>query len=260
MQLYILIYAKVFCRNVQLSKKNRIRIYVQNELEKDNVVVCDEKQSHYLLNVMRLKINDEVYAFDGKNGEFCCLIEKTDKKKCELRVVSKYNDFVKSSDLWLLFSVLKKDNTDFVIEKATELGVGKIIPVITDFTSNSKPRTERLKLLAIEASEQSRRQNVPQIDECIELRNLLSNWDQSRKLIYLDESLKSESAKSQMPKCIAPAAVLVGPEGGFSEKELEILRSLDYAYGVSLGKTILRAETAAISAISLWQAIVGDWQ
>ncbi|MBQ2811300.1 MAG: 16S rRNA (uracil(1498)-N(3))-methyltransferase [Alphaproteobacteria bacterium] len=243
-----------------MSKKNRIRIYVETDLKENTEVVCDEKQAHYLLNVMRLKIGDEVYAFDGKNGEFCCHIANVGKKNCVLKVAQKFCDFFESPDLWLLFAILKKDNTDFVVEKATEIGVKKIVPVITDYTSNSKPRDERLKTLVVEASEQSRRQDLPQVEECMTLKELLRMWDKSRKLIYLDESLSSQSAIVQMPKCESPAAILVGPEGGFSQKELEILRSLDYSYGVSLGKTILRAETAAVAALSLWQALAGHWQ
>ncbi|MBQ8869892.1 MAG: 16S rRNA (uracil(1498)-N(3))-methyltransferase [Alphaproteobacteria bacterium] len=243
-----------------MSKKNRIRIYVETDLKENIKVVCDEKQAHYLLNVMRLKIGDEVYAFDGKNGEFCCRIVSVGKKNCVLRIEQKFCDFFESQDLWLLFAILKKDNTDFVVEKATEIGVKKIVPVVTDYTSNSKPRTERLKTLVTEASEQARRQDLPQVAECITFKELLKMWDKSRKLIYLDESLGSKSAIEQMPKCEPPVAILVGPEGGFSQKELEILRSLDYSYGVSLGKTILRAETAVVAALSLWQALAGNWQ
>ncbi len=243
-----------------MSKKNRIRIYVNTELNVGSELVCDEKQSHYLLNVMRLTIGDKVFVFNGKDGEFCAVIIEQAKKKCRLKVESKYRDFEKSADVWLLFAILKKDNTDFVVEKATELGVGKIIPIISEYTSSSKTRTERLQSIAIEASEQCRRQDIPEVLPDIELKKLLKNWDENRKLIYLDESLKSLPCKEQMPKCTAPIAILTGPEGGFSEKELEILRNLNYTYGISLGKRILRAETASICAIACWQAYSGDWQ
>lgn len=243
-----------------MSKKNRIRLYINSELNVGSELVCDEKQSHYLFHVMRLAIDEDVYVFNGKDGEFCAKIIEQAKKKCTLKVESKYCDFEKSPDMWLLFAILKKDNTDLVVEKATELGVRKIIPVISEYTSNSKTRTERLQSIAIEASEQCRRQDVPEVLSEIELKKLLATWDKNRKLIYLDESLKSLPCKEQMPKCESPVAILTGPEGGFSEKELEILRNLDYAYGISLGKRILRAETASICAMACWQAYNGDWQ
>lgn len=251
---------KFFKEQINLSKKNRVRIYVDTSLQIDGNITCDEKQSHYLLNVMRLSEGDEVFVFNGKDGEFCCKVESAQKKKCVLRVSSKFCDFVQQADFWLLFAPLKKDNTDFVVEKATELGVRKIVPIISEYTSNTKVRIDRLKMQVIEAAEQSRRQDIPEINQVTELKKLLANWDEKRKLIYLDESLKSQTAIEQIPKCHAPVAILVGPEGGFSEKELEILRKKEYAYGVSLGKTILRAETAAIAALACWQAISGDWQ
>ncbi len=235
-------------------------MYVNNELDINTRLVCDEKQAHYLLNVMRLTVGNEVFVFNGKDGEFCSEIETAQKKKCVLKVVSKYCQYCDTQDVWLVFAVLKKDNTDLVVEKATELGVRKIIPVITEYTSNSKTRTDRLQAISIEASEQCRRQDVPKVCECTDLQKLLSNWDKNRKLIYLDESLKSGSAQEQMPKCKAPVAILTGPEGGFSEKELEILRNLDYTFGVSLGNRILRAETAVIASLSCWQSYAGDWQ
>lgn len=242
-----------------MSKKNRIRIYVQTELFVGQKVICDDKQSHYLLNVMRLKIGDEIYVFNGKDGEYCAKIESVYKKTCELNVSKKYGEYVQSPDVWLLFAPLKKDNTDFVVEKATELGVRRLIPIITEYTSNLKPRTERLKLQVIEASEQCRRQDIPEVSEAETLQKTISSWDTSRKLVYLDESMQSKPIKEQIQLCNAPIAILVGPEGGFSEKELEILRKLDYSYGVSLGKRILRAETAAIAAIAIWQSCMGDW-
>ncbi|MBQ7303904.1 MAG: 16S rRNA (uracil(1498)-N(3))-methyltransferase [Alphaproteobacteria bacterium] len=249
-----------FLRYKYLSKKNRIRIYIDAPIEIGQQLECDEKQSHYLLNVMRLVVGDDVYVFNGKNGEFCCKIEIAQKKRCVLRVVSLFAQYEQSPDIWLLFAPIKKDCMDFVIEKSTELGVVKILPVITEYTINSNVKVERLQYQAIEASEQCRRQDIPLVYEAKKLEQVLLNWDENRKIIYLDESLKSASAKLQMVKCAQKAAILVGPEGGFSEKELEFLKYLYYTYGVTLGKRILRAETAAIAALSCWQALAGDWQ
>lgn len=243
-----------------MSKKNRIRMYIDNVLEVGTQLFCDEKQAHYLLNVMRLNVGDEVFVFNGKDGEFSTEVVDVQKKKCVLKVVSKLCEYSQCPDVWLLFAPLKKDNTDFVVEKATELGVRKIIPVITEYTSNQKVKLERMILQVTEASEQCRRQDVPMVCREENLQKVLQNWDKNRKLIYLDESLKSKPAQEQMPKCKAPVAILVGPEGGFSEKELEMLRNLDYTYGVSLGNRILRAETAAVASLACWQSYAGDWQ
>lgn len=243
-----------------MSKKNRIRIYVDADLYTGGIVVCSEAQAHYLLNVMRLQTGNDVYVFNGRDGEFKSVIAQCGKKKCALRVETLFKTFENSPDVWLLFAPLKKDQTDFVIAKAVELGVSEIIPVITEYTSTTKMRTDRLHTLAIEAAEQSRRQDVPLLREAAELNKILNDWPAERTLFYLDESGNSGSAAEIMPQFSAPAALLVGPEGGFSEKELEFLKNLPYTYGISLGKRILRAETAVVAGLSCWQALCGDWR
>ncbi len=243
-----------------MSKKNRIRIYVDADLYTGGIVVCSEAQAHYLLNVMRLQTGNDVYVFNGRDGEFKSVIAQCGKKQCALRVETLFKTFENSPDVWLLFAPLKKDQTDFVIAKAVELGVSEIIPVITEYTSTTKMRTDRLHTLAIEAAEQSRRQDVPLLREAAELNKILNDWPAERTLFYLDESGNSGSAAEIMPQFSAPAALLVGPEGGFSEKELEFLKNLPYTYGISLGKRILRAETAVVAGLSCWQALCGDWR
>ena len=243
-----------------MSKKNRIRIYVDADLYTGGIVVCSEAQAHYLLNVMRLQTGNDVYVFNGRDGEFKSVIAQCGKKQCVLRVETLFKTFENSPDVWLLFAPLKKDQTDFVIAKAVELGVSEIIPVITEYTSTTKMRTDRLHTLAIEAAEQSRRQDVPLLREAAELNKILNDWPAKRTLFYLDESGNSGSAAEIMPQFSAPAALLVGPEGGFSEKELEFLKNLPYTYGISLGKRILRAETAVVAGLSCWQALCGDWR
>lgn len=243
-----------------MSKKNRIRLFTEEKLITGTKIACTVNQAHYLQNVMRVKLNDEVYIFNGKDGEFCAKLIETGKKSCVLLVTEKFKNFEPCPDIWLLFAPLKKENNDFTIQKAVELGVTKIIPVITEYTSNSKIRTERLNLQMIEAAEQCRRVDLPQAEEPIKLSDLLNNWDKGRKLLYMDETGAGNTAGELLPQCSAPAAILIGPEGGFSEKELETLRKLPYTYGISLGKRILRAETAAISALALWQTFCGDWQ
>lgn len=161
--------------------------------------------------------------------------------------------------MWLLFAPVKKDRTDFVIEKATELGAGKIIPVITRHTITDKVRVERLRAQAAEAAEQSRRVEVPEIGAPVRLEKLLADWDPARRLFFMDESGRGRPAAEAFGEYQGPAALLVGPEGGFAEEELNGLRSRPFARAVSLGPLILRAETAAAAALSVWQAISGLW-
>lgn len=243
-----------------MSKKNRIRLYVQSPLKEGENISCFDDTHHYLINVMRRRLGDEVYVFNGQDGEFCSTICAINKKDCVLKLGKQVHLFSAAPDVWLLFAPLKKDNTDFVVAKAVELGVSKIVPVMTEYTSSDKIRLERLEAQAIEAAEQSRRQDVPEVAPLVALNSLLAAWPADRKLIYLDETGFGSTAAEVLPKCSAPAALLVGPEGGFSEKELEFLRNLEYTHGMSLGKRILRAETAAVAALACWQAFCGDWK
>ncbi len=243
-----------------MSKKNRIRIYISTQLEVGGVIACLPEQAHYLVNVLRVKAGDEVYVFNGRDGEFGTIVTALGKKECRLEVKSKYQEFAQSPDVWILFAPLKKDNTDWVIEKATELGVSKICPVITEYTNAAKVRPERLRAQIIEAAEQSRRQDIPELKETESLQHVLQNWQSGRKLFYLDETGGGAGIAGVLKNNAGPAAFLVGPEGGFSEKELEILQESKYTCAITLGKRILRAETAVVSALSCWQAVCGDWK
>ena len=218
-----------------------------------------EEQSRYLASVMRVSPGAEIFLFDGKNGEFVAEVTNVGKKRVCLTVKQKTKDFERTEDIWLLFAPIKKDCTDFVIEKSTELGIDRIIPVITKHTISEKVRTERYKAQAIEASEQSRRLTVPTIEEPRKLDKVIENWDNSRYLFFMDETGKGDAAVRAFMQNKGAAAILVGPEGGFTEEELNKLRHCPFARAVSLGPLILRAETAVISALSIWQAVNGNW-
>lgn len=240
---------------------SNIRLFVDNpNLNKGDSIILNEKQSHYITNVMKLKTGELLHIFNGKDGEFSAQIMKSDKKKSELYIDTKTKNFTSSPDLWLLFAPLKKDCTDIVIQKSTELGVSRIIPTITKNTITNTVRTDRFELQALEASEQCGRVDVPTIEKAESLNNIIKNWNKERKLILLDETGNGQSAIDTLKNLSGPCAILIGPEGGFDKKELETLRNLEYTHSISLGARILRAETAAIAAISCWQAICGDWK
>ena len=244
-------------------RKSKIRLFVEQDLAKTKCFNLDEKQTHYLFNVMKLEQGDEIVCFDNKNGEFIIEIVSISKKTCSVEIVEKTKDFVLAPDISLYFAPVKKDNTDFIIQKATELGVRRIVPTITARTITEKARKDRFIAQSIEAAEQSRRVDIPEVEDAISLEKVLSSWDKKRILFFMDETLNGQdilSVFSNKEYHHQPCAILVGPEGGFSDDELKTLRKLDFAKPVSLGKRILRAETAVIAALSCWQAILGDWK
>ncbi|MEL6414644.1 MAG: 16S rRNA (uracil(1498)-N(3))-methyltransferase [Pseudomonadota bacterium] len=236
------------------------RLYTPKPLAEGEEISLPADQSRYLTRVMRLEAGAIVRAFNGADGEWQCTLAGTPKS---VALVPQQQVRLQSSspDLKLLFAPIKKARTDFIIEKATELGVRTIQPVFTQYSQSNRVRIDRFESLAIEAAEQSERMDVPQIHEARALPKLLSEWDASRPLIFCDESPQAISLATYSKQLNEkPAAILVGPEGGFSPKEWEMLRSLDFVMPITLGPRILRAETAVVSALSLWQSLVGDWQ
>ena len=239
---------------------SKIRLYTEATLKEGIELELNETQSRYLSVVMRVSVGEEVFLFDGKNGEFSSTVIKISKKAVVLLVRQKTKEFMPTSDVWLLFAPIKKDRTDFIVEKATELGVDKIIPVITRYTISEKVRTDRFLAQAIEASEQSRRLSIPKIGDPCKLDILLKEWDSRRRLYYMDETGGGKAAADIFSEYKGPVGLLIGPEGGFSEEELNKLRKCAFARAVSLGPLILRAETAVVSSLSIWQAISGNWR
>lgn len=236
------------------------RLYIKESLAPEKIVILDEAQSHYLKNVVKMSSQDTVSCFDGQNGEFSTSILNIGKKNITLKIADKIKPFYACPDIWLLFAPLKKDCTDFVIEKATELGCRRILPVITEHTNTINIKIDRYLAQSIEAAEQCRRTDIPEIAAPQTLDTLLTNWDAQRTLFYMDETLKSPSFYTVLQNNQTnKAAVLIGPEGGFSPHELAALHNTSFARGATLGPRILRAETAALAALSCWQLISGDW-
>jgi 16S rRNA (uracil1498-N3)-methyltransferase len=237
------------------------RIYTKEFLSPQKDILLSEEQTHYLKNVVKYSVGDTLSCFDNQNGEFSCQIMELNKKGTLLKVLQKTKEFYLCPDIWLLFAPLKKDKTDIVIEKATELGCRKIIPVITQYTNTTNIKTERYIAQSIEAAEQCRRTDLPIITQPQTLSDLLANWNSSRTLFFMDETLNSEPFYNLLQtNPNKKVAILIGPEGGFSPNELSILRKLPFAHGATLGPRILRAETAALAALSCWQMIAGDWR
>ena len=236
-----------------------VRMFFENFIEDEKSFSADEKQCNYLFNVLRLKTGDLIRVFNGKTGEYEAKIVEAGKKKCLLEAVRKIKDFEQSPDIWLLFAPLKKDNTDMVIQKATELGVRRIMPVITRYTNSEKIRIERFVAQSIEAAEQCRRLDVPEISAPQKLPDVLQNWDNERTLFFLNERGNDKNILQKMREHSGKGAILIGPEGGFCEDEIKKVLENQKVCDISLGNRILRAETAAIAALSCWQAVNGDW-
>ncbi len=237
-----------------------IRLYVDNELSLNKELALATSSSHYLCNVMRCREGDSIKCFNSQDGEFLCRICKADKKQTIICAYEQTRTPQTESDLWLLFAPLKKDKTDFVIEKAVELGVSRIVPIITAYTNSDKVKLERFTMQAVEAAEQCERLSVPTICQPQKLNEILKNWDTSRELFFMDERRQGQGVVRvfQTTNC-NKAAILIGPEGGFSDEEASMLNNLEYVKNINLGPRILRAETAVAASLAIYQACCGDW-
>lgn len=239
-----------------------IRLYVAPPLAKQTQIELDADQAHYVNNVMRLQVGDTVALFNGQDGEWHGVIQEARKKRCRLEVQTHTRDQIGCPDLWLVFAPIKKQRLDFIVEKATELGVEALQPVLTKRTITSRIRTDRLHAQVIEAAEQCERLNIPVVKEALSLQQLVNDWPQERRLFVLNEHGGAQPIHQglQQAKPEEPAAFLVGPEGGFDPSELDLLLKLPFVTPLSIGPRILRADTAALAALSCWQSIHGDWQ
>lgn len=244
---------------MSVKKNIKYRVYLHTPICEGEICSPNEEQAHYLLHVLRLTNGDIIKVFDGASGEYTAEITQCTKKSCQLLIKEKIREQTHSPDVWLLFAPVKKDKTDFILAGATELGVSKIIPTITQRTVCERIKKERFEAQVIEASEQSRRLDIPSVMPAQELNKVIENWPEDRILFFMDETGNGENVLSSFDAKGKKAAILVGPEGGFSEDELNLLRKKNFTKAVSLGPRILRAETAVFAALSCWQAACGDW-
>ena len=234
------------------------RLCVNALLDADEEIVIDAAQANYLVRVLRLKAGAQVKLFDDRTGEWLAELAHIGKRDAVLRVAGKLKEREQTPDLWLCFSPIKKGRIDWLVEKACELGVSKLVPIKTQRTIIGKIKPDRLKAHIIEAAEQCERTALPELGDLTPLDRLLADWPENRTLFYAAER-GGGSFRQALVAHDGPAAILIGPEGGFTDTEDSAIGALPQTAPVSLGPRILRADTAAIAAISLWMAGRGDW-
>ena len=214
--------------------------------------------AHYLGTVMRTKAGDPVKLFDDVTGEWLAVAATTGKRDLVLDVTERLRERESVPDLWLCAAPLKKGRVDWMAEKACELGVARLVPVVTRRTVVDKPNTDRLRAHMIEAAEQCDRTALPEVAEPVKLPTLLRDWREDRTLFFADETGGTPAAEAMRARR-GPAAILIGPEGGFDDEERAAIRACPQAVGIGLGPRILRADTAAAAAVAVWMAVRGDW-
>jgi 16S rRNA (uracil1498-N3)-methyltransferase len=238
-----------------------IRLFVQDDLAAGRDVLLSGDHAHYLVNVMRQGVGAPIALFNGRDGEWRAVIVEASRRACRVALETRTREQTRVPDLELLVSVVKRSRLETIVEKAAELGAARVRPVLTRRTNADRVRTDRLAAIMVEAAEQCERLEVPAIDEPEKLDRLLDRWNPSRRLIFCDEGGEAQPALSALAALPpGPAAILIGPEGGFSPEERARLRAMPGVTPVTLGPRILRADTAAICALTLYQATGGDWR
>jgi 16S rRNA (uracil1498-N3)-methyltransferase len=236
--------------------KPAARLFADTALASGAAIELDRDRAHYLQHVLRLAPGATVELFNGRDGGWTATIDSFAKRGATLQAQAQRRPQLASPDLWLCFAPLKRARIDLLVEKATELGVSRLLPVETRRTVTDRVNLERLRAIAIEAAEQCERLDVPVIDAPVSLPALLGSWDESRRLHVAAESGQVRSPGEVLAP--APCAFLIGPEGGFDRSELDLLRSVPFVVAIGLGPRLLRAETAALASLAVWQALRGD--
>ncbi|MDG2458356.1 MAG: 16S rRNA (uracil(1498)-N(3))-methyltransferase [Alphaproteobacteria bacterium] len=244
-----------------LSYKAKIRLYVKGKLEVHQEIKIQSKQLHYLTNVMRRKRDDILSIFNEVDGEFIGKIINDSKRNLTIKLLQKIKDPEKKVDIWVIFAPVKKSSTDFIIQKATELGASCLLPVITERTITKNINLKRMQEIVIEASEQCERITIPEIKPIQKLADVICSWNKNRKIFYGDETernQKEERCFNHQTLFNPSGAILIGPEGGFAQNEISFLKSKEFVVPINLGPRILRSETAVISGLVFWHIMNGD--
>ena len=237
------------------------RLFVTAALEPGAAIALDDGQTHYLLHVLRARVGDRLLVFNGRDGEWQAEIISAVKRGVVLSARRQTLSQATVPDLWLVFAPVKKTPLDYLVQKATELGAAKLQPIFTRRTVVSRINEERLLANAVEAAEQSARLSVPEVGAPLALEKLLAAWPKERRMFFCDEGGEAQPlAQAAREAGSGPAAILTGPEGGFDSVEREMLRALPFVTPVTLGPRILRADTAALAALAIWQSVAGDWR
>jgi 16S rRNA (uracil1498-N3)-methyltransferase len=238
-----------------------VRLYLDQPLSQGQPAVLTQPQAHYLFAVMRLDVGAEIRIFDGRSGEWRAEVVEAGKRRGIVVPRERTKPFSGPPDLWLMFAPVKKARTDFIVEKAVEMGAARLMPVVTDHTSSERIRGDRMEVHVIEAAEQCGAVCLPELTDLQPLSKVLDRWPEGRRLMWADEGAAGAAALDGLAGAEPGAwAILIGPEGGFSGNERARLRALPFVTRVSLGPRILRADTAAVAALALWQAHLGDWR
>lgn len=238
----------------------KTRLYVTTDLGEDVAVALDEGQSHYLLHVLRAHAGNRVLLFNGRDGEWLAEISQAGKRGVIANCMKQTGPQTEAPDIWLTFAPIKKTPADYLVQKATELGVSALLPVFTRRTIVGRINQERMRANAIEAAEQSARSSVPEIHDGTSLEKLLASWPKERRLFFCDEGGDAKPLAEAARGVGGPVAILTGPEGGFDPAERDMLRQQSFVTPVTLGPRILRADTAALAALAIWQSVGGDWR
>ena len=238
----------------------KTRLYVTGDLGAGVTLALDEGPSHYLLHVLRAKAGDHVLLFNGRDGEWQAEITQAAKRGVTATCRAQTARQQRVPDIWLAFAPVKKTPSDYLVQKAAELGVAVLQPVFTRRTIVGRINPERMAANAIEAAEQSGRLTVPEVRDGVPLEKVLASWPPERRLLFCDEGGDAKAmTQAARESRGGPCAILTGPEGGFDPDERALLRSQPFVMPVTLGPRILRADTAALAALALWQAVAGDW-
>jgi 16S rRNA (uracil1498-N3)-methyltransferase len=240
----------------------KVRLYVEAPLAPGAKLTPSEAQAHYLLHVMRSREGDHVLLFNGRDGEWRARIADVARRSCTLLCEAQSETQAEVPDLWLAFAPIKKIPADYLAQKATELGAKVLQPVITNRTVARRVNLDRMRANAIEAAEQSGRLSVPEIREPVALDALLRSWRSGRRLLFCDERGDAVPIAKALDDAGQQAqwGILTGPEGGFDPQEREAIRQCTSVLPVTLGPRIMRADTAALAALAVWQAVIGDWR